>query len=164
MCGVCCLSMKVIVILDMVATLILPATLVYVGYILYTTIWLREPLTLLMVIVWSIVISTQISVFLVRSHWDYWWWFFVFVLLGVPVFYLIMPLYSFWHMDDFSWGATREVTEQKHATTHKPANIGEVSANRIGTTAMGEGSTSSSETTTISDQETLQELDCDTFV
>ncbi|KAL3768781.1 hypothetical protein ACHAWU_006882 [Discostella pseudostelligera] len=26
------------------------------------------------------------------------------------VFYFLMPLYSFWHMDDFSWGTTRQVS------------------------------------------------------
>ena len=28
----------------------------------------------------------------------------------MPVFYFILPLYSFWHMDDFSWGTTRQVS------------------------------------------------------
>jgi hypothetical protein len=27
----------------------------------------------------------------------------------VPVFYFLLPIYSFWHMDDFSWGQTRQV-------------------------------------------------------
>jgi len=31
-------------------------------------------------------------------------------LAGTPVFYFLMPLYSFWHMDDFSWGTTRQVS------------------------------------------------------
>ena len=110
MCGVCCLSMKSIVILDLIATLILPASLIYVGYIVYITVWMKEPLSLLMLIVWGIVIGVQVVVFLLRSRWDYWWWFFVFVIAGVPVFYFILPLYSFWHMDDFSWGTTRQVS------------------------------------------------------
>ena len=112
MCGICCLSMKSIVILDLVATLILPASLIYVAYILYVTFWMGEPLSLLMLIVWGIVVGVQVVVFLLRSRWDYWWWFFVFVLAGVPVFYFILPLYSFWHMDDFSWGSTRQVSNE----------------------------------------------------
>ncbi|KAL7538293.1 hypothetical protein ACHAXR_008439 [Thalassiosira sp. AJA248-18] len=110
MCGVCCLSMKSIVILDLVATLILPASLIYVGYIVYVTFWMGEPLSMLMLVVWGIVVGVQVVVFLLRSRWDYWWWFFVFILAGVPVFYFILPLYSFWHMDDFSWGTTRQVS------------------------------------------------------
>ena len=110
LCGVCCLSMKSIVVLDLVATLILPASLIYVGYIIFITFWMGEPLSMLMLVIWGIVIGVQVVVFLLRSRWDYWWWFFVFVLVGVPVFYFILPLYSFWHMDDFSWGTTRQVS------------------------------------------------------
>ncbi|KAL7546674.1 hypothetical protein ACHAWF_010977 [Thalassiosira exigua] len=118
MCGVCCLSMKSIVVLDLVATLILPASLIYVGYIVYVTFWMGEPLSLLMLVVWGIVVGVQVVVFLLRSRWDYWWWFLVFAVAGVPVFYFILPLYSFWHMDDFSWGATRQVS----ASAAKPTS------------------------------------------
>ncbi len=102
---------KSIVILDLIATLILPASLIYVGYIIYITVYIGESLSTLMVIVWGIVIGVQVLVFLLRSRWDYWWWFFVYIFAGVPVFYLILPLYSFWHMDDFSWGETRKIAE-----------------------------------------------------
>lgn len=119
MCGVCCLSMKSIVVLDLVATLILPASLIYVGYIVYITFWMGEPLSLLMLVVWGIVVGVQVIVFLLRSRWDYWWWFFIFILAGVPVFYFILPLYSFWHMDDFSWGTTRQVSGATKANTTK---------------------------------------------
>merc|ERR1719203_2559117 len=110
MCGVCCLSMKSIVVLDLVATLILPASLIYIGYIVYITFWMGEPLSLLMLVIWGIVIGVQVVVFLLRSRLEYWWWWLIFMIAGVPVFYFILPLYSFWHMDDFSWGSTRQVS------------------------------------------------------
>lgn len=34
-------------------------------------------------------------------------------ILAMPVFSFGLPLYSFWHMDDFSWGNTRIVTGEK---------------------------------------------------
>jgi chitin synthase len=34
-------------------------------------------------------------------------------VLAIPVFSLALPLYAFWHMDDFSWGNTRVVTGEK---------------------------------------------------
>jgi chitin synthase len=92
MCGVCCFSMKTIVVLDLVATLILPASLIYVGYIVYITFWMGEPLSMLMLVVWGIVVGVQVVVFLLRSRWDYWWWFFIFIFIGVPVFYFILPI------------------------------------------------------------------------
>ena len=110
LCGFCCFSMKSIVVLDLVATLILPASLIYVGYILVITFWMGEQMSMIMLVVWGIVIGVQVVVFVLRYRWDYWWWFIVFILAGVPVFYFILPLYSFWHMDDFSWGTTRQVS------------------------------------------------------
>jgi chitin synthase len=34
-------------------------------------------------------------------------------VIAIPVFTFCLPLYSFWHMDDFSWGNTRVVTGEK---------------------------------------------------
>lgn len=34
-------------------------------------------------------------------------------ILAIPVFSFALPLYSFWNMDDFSWGNTRVVTGEK---------------------------------------------------
>ena len=28
------------------------------------------------------------------------------------MFYFVLPLYSFWHLDDFSWGSTRVVADE----------------------------------------------------
>jgi len=128
MCGVCCISMKSIVILDMIATLILPASLIYVGYIICVTVWMGEPITLFIIVIWGIVIGVQVVVFLLRSRWDYFWWFLVFVLAGMPVFYFVLPLYSFWHMDDFSWGTTRQVSATATTAVKTPASSPEQSA------------------------------------
>ena len=53
--------------------------------------------------------GVQVVVFILRSRWEYVWWFFIYFTVGLPVFYLILPTYSFWNMDDFSWGKTRAV-------------------------------------------------------
>src|SRR5690554_2703416 len=34
-------------------------------------------------------------------------------IIAIPVFSFALPLYSFWNMDDFSWGNTRVVTGEK---------------------------------------------------
>ena len=33
-------------------------------------------------------------------------------MLAIPIFGCYIPAYSFWHFDDFSWGNTRQVTEE----------------------------------------------------
>src|SRR5438876_2956293 len=34
-------------------------------------------------------------------------------ILAIPIFSFALPLYAFWHMDDFTWGNTRVVTGEK---------------------------------------------------
>jgi hypothetical protein len=85
-------------------------------------------LSLFIIVIWGIVIGVQVVVFLLRSRWDYFWWFLVFVFAGMPVFYFVLPLYSFWHMDDFSWGTTRQVSATATTAVKTPASSPEQSA------------------------------------
>jgi hypothetical protein len=42
-------------------------------------------------------------------------------VIGVPVFYFVLPLYSFWRMDDFTWGTTRVIASTPAADVSKKA-------------------------------------------
>ncbi|KAL7542367.1 hypothetical protein ACHAXR_011719 [Thalassiosira sp. AJA248-18] len=109
MCGVCCVSMKVVVFIDLVATMILPASYIYAMYLLFLVFFEDLPVSMVLLILYGIIMGVQVVVFILRSRWDYIWWFFIYFTVGLPVFYLILPVYSFWNMDDFSWGKTRSV-------------------------------------------------------
>ena len=53
-----------------------------------------------------------------------------FNFLGVvPVFYFILPLYSFYHMDDFSWGTTRQVGQSQTLTRQRAVRNLDVMSN-----------------------------------
>ena len=58
------------------------------------------------------IYGLQALVFIFRRKWDMIGWL-LFYILAMPVFSLFLPLYSFWKMDDFSWGATRLVLGEK---------------------------------------------------
>merc|ERR1712127_816020 len=109
MCGVCCVSMKVVVAIDLIATMILPASYCYAMYLLFLVFFQDLPVSTVLLILYGIIMGVQVVVFILRSRWDYIWWFFVYFSVGLPVFYLVLPVYSFWNMDDFSWGKTRSV-------------------------------------------------------
>lgn len=109
MCGVCCVSMKVVVFIDLVATMILPASYCYAMYLLFCVFFQDLPVSTVLLVLYGIIMGVQVVVFILRSRWDYLWWFFIYFTVGLPVFYLILPVYSFWNMDDFSWGKTRSV-------------------------------------------------------
>jgi chitin synthase len=109
MCGICCVSMKMVVICDMIATMVLPASLIYAGYFVYLAVTDSQNIDSIVVILYGLMIGVLMLTFVIRARWDFLWWFAMFAVLGVPVFYFLLPLYSFWHMDDFSWGETRQV-------------------------------------------------------
>ncbi|KAF9965267.1 hypothetical protein BGZ73_001512, partial [Actinomortierella ambigua] len=44
--------------------------------------------------------------------WEHIGWMIVYIL-AIPVFSFYLPIYSFWHFDDFSWGNTRVVVGDK---------------------------------------------------
>ncbi|KAG1818874.1 glycosyltransferase family 2 protein [Suillus variegatus] len=101
LCGFCCFSMRFVVMIDLVSTIIQPIT---VGYIVY----LIRPLPYISLVMIGAVYGLQALVFILRRKWDMVGWM-VFYILAIPIFSLALPLYSFWRMDDFSWGATRVV-------------------------------------------------------
>lgn len=121
MCGICCFSMKAVVILDMISTMILPAAVVYAFSFIYVVFVEGEPLSKMTLILYGVILGVQVLIFLIRSRIDYLFWFAIYLVLGVPVFYFILPIYSFWHMDDLSWGTTRQVTEKKPASENGSA-------------------------------------------
>lgn len=113
MCGVCCCSMKTVVYLDLVACMILPASTVYAAYLVFLVAAGKTQFSVLLLVLYGLLIGVQLVVFILRSRYDFFFWFIYFTIIGVPVFYFVLPLYAFWHMDDFSWGETRKVAAMK---------------------------------------------------
>jgi chitin synthase len=58
------------------------------------------------------IYGLQAVIFILRRKWEMIGWMIVYIL-AMPVFSLGLPLYAFWHMDDFSWGNTRLITGEK---------------------------------------------------
>ena len=54
------------------------------------------------------IYGLQALVFILRRKWDMVGWM-IFYIIAIPAFSFLLPLYSFWRMDDFSWGQTRIV-------------------------------------------------------
>eukprot|EP00835_Amoeboradix_gromovi_P000508 NODE_18_length_40692_cov_0.469183.p1 type:complete len:1757 gc:universal NODE_18_length_40692_cov_0.469183:18524-13254(-) len=113
MCGFCIFSMRFFVFLDLFGTIIQPATVLYlfylIGYVIYGLITRNsQSFPLISLIMLAAIYGLQIIIFIVRRQWQHILWMFVY-LLALPLFGFAIPIYSFWHMDDFSWGNTRIV-------------------------------------------------------
>ncbi|KAL4248592.1 TRAFAC class myosin-kinesin ATPase superfamily protein [Abortiporus biennis] len=108
LCGFCCFSMRFVVMIDLLSTLIQPVTVAYIVYLIYLTAGLHRAIPTLSIIMLAAVYGLQALVFVLRRKWDMIGWM-VFYILAIPAFSFFLPLYSFWKMDDFSWGQTRVV-------------------------------------------------------
>ncbi|ORX66286.1 hypothetical protein DL89DRAFT_270219 [Linderina pennispora] len=108
LCGFCCFSMRFIVFIDLVSTIVMPATVVYLGYLIYQLAISTSDTPLVSVYLLAAVYGLQAMLFVIKRQWQHIGWMIVY-LLALPVFSFFIPIYAFWHFDDFSWGNTRVV-------------------------------------------------------
>lgn len=112
LCGFCCFSMRFIVFIDLLSTIIQPVT---VAYIVYLIVWLcldTSVIPFTAFILLGAIYGLQGIIFILRRKWEMVGWMIIYIL-AMPVFSLALPLYAFWHMDDFNWGNTRVVAGEK---------------------------------------------------
>ena len=112
LCGFCCFSMRFIVFLDLMSTIVQPVTVVYIGYLIVLVSINSSVVPLMAFVLLGAIYGLQAIIFILRRKWEMIGWMIIYIL-AMPVFSLGLPLYSFWHMDDFSWGNTRVVTGEK---------------------------------------------------
>jgi chitin synthase len=112
MCGFCCFSMRFIVFIDLFGTLILPATVIYLGYLIYLVASNTGQFPLIAIVMLASIYGLQAIIFILKRRWQHIGWMIVY-LLAYPIYGFALPVYSFWHMDDFAWGNTRVVVGEK---------------------------------------------------
>ncbi|KAL7748812.1 hypothetical protein RI367_005725 [Sorochytrium milnesiophthora] len=113
LCGFCCFSMRFVVFIDLIATIIMPATVVYLVYLIYLTVHAATTyhslnVVMLSLILFAVLYGFQAVVFIAKKEFSHVIWMLIY-LLALPVFGFFIPIYSFWHFDDFSWGNTRKI-------------------------------------------------------
>ncbi|EEH05914.1 chitin synthase [Histoplasma capsulatum G186AR] len=112
LCGFCCFSMRFVVFVDLLSTVIQPVTVAYVIYLIVLIAINPSLIPITAFILLGAIYGLQAIIFIVRRKWEMVGWMIIYIL-AMPVFSLGLPLYSFWHMDDFTWGNTRIVTGEK---------------------------------------------------
>jgi chitin synthase len=114
MCGFCCFSMRFVVFIDLFGTLILPATCAYLAYLIYRVATHSGQFPLISIIMLAAVYGLQAIIFLIKRQWQHIGWMIIYIL-AFPIYSFVLPIYSFWKQDDFSWGNTRVVVGEKGA-------------------------------------------------
>jgi chitin synthase len=106
--GIACFSIKTVILLDLISTFLLPVSIFYLGYLFYLISTNVSAYPLILIISVSIMIGCQCLIILVRGDFGYLGWFLIY-LLAIFVWFIILPIYAIYHMDEFSWGKTRQV-------------------------------------------------------
>ncbi|KAJ3145260.1 hypothetical protein HDU89_007482 [Geranomyces variabilis] len=107
-CGFLCCSMKFVVFLDLLSTVLQPAAVLYIAYLIWAIVTAQNSLPIISIAMIAAVYGLQVVVFTLKREWKQIMWMFLYIL-GIPVFTFLLPMYAFWHFDDFSWGNTRIV-------------------------------------------------------
>ncbi|KAI8098085.1 chitin synthase-domain-containing protein [Gilbertella persicaria] len=112
LCGFCCFSMRFVVMLDLISTLVQPAIVGYLVYLIYTLATSSNNVPLMSIITIAGVYGLQAIIFIMHKKWEHIIWMIV-SIFAIPVFSFYIPIYAYWHFDDFSWGNTRVVLGDK---------------------------------------------------
>ncbi|KAI9100977.1 chitin synthase-domain-containing protein [Phlyctochytrium arcticum] len=108
LCGFLCCSMRFVVFLDLLSTLIQPACILYIAYLVYSVVSSENGVPIISIVLLAAIYGLQVIVFLLKREWKQIIWMVIYIF-AIPVFAFYLPLYAFWHFDDFSWGNTRVV-------------------------------------------------------
>lgn len=112
LCGFCCFSMRFVVFIDLFGTIILPATCGYLAYLIYRVASGTGQFPLISIVMLSAVYGLQMIIFILKRQWQHIGWMIIYIM-AYPIWSFVLPVYSFWKQDDFSWGNTRVVLGER---------------------------------------------------
>lgn len=108
LCGVFCFSMQFVIFIELVGTVVLPAAICFTIYVIVYAAT-STPTPVLSLVLLSIIFGLPgLLIVITVSSWKYIVYFFIY-LLALPIWNFVLPTYSYWKFDDFSWGETRKV-------------------------------------------------------
>ncbi|KAJ3401810.1 hypothetical protein HDU80_005694 [Chytriomyces hyalinus] len=124
LCGTFCISMQFIIFMDLVGTVVLPAAIAFTLTIVVLSITQTGADTTLPLILLALILGLPAVLILITANRPIYIFWMLIYLLSLPVWNFVLPLYAFWHFDDFSWGATRKVSGEDVTHDHS-ARTGE---------------------------------------
>ncbi|KAI5186724.1 chitin synthase [Nematocida homosporus] len=116
LCGTFFCSMQFIVVLELFGTIVLPAAIIFTGVLILTAI-LIQPVWIPLILLVAILGLPMGLVFVTNFNPLYFIWFVIY-LVSLPIWNFVLPVYAFWHFDDFSWGETRRIDKPEESIPH----------------------------------------------
>lgn len=107
LCGAFCCSMQFVIFMELVGTLVLPAAIMFTGVLIINT-FLADPQWIPLGLLAAILGLPAILILFTTRNIAYVLWFLIYIV-ALPIWNFVLPVYAYWHMDDFSWGETRKL-------------------------------------------------------
>jgi chitin synthase len=104
--------MRFVVFVDLLSTIVQPVIVMYIVYLIYQVAANPDVVPVTAFLLLAAIYGLQAIIFILRRKWEMVGWMIMYIL-AIPVFSFALPLYSFWHMDDFNWGNTRVIAGEK---------------------------------------------------
>ncbi|KAA1069369.1 Chitin synthase, class 1 [Puccinia graminis f. sp. tritici] len=133
LCGTFCFSMQFVVFMELMGTIVLPIaiTLTYsliINSILHPPKNFSDAIPLILLA--AILGLPAILILATSRKVSYVFWMLIY-LIALPVWNFVLPLYAFWHFDDFSWGETRKIQGEAKSQGHDEGSKTTFDANTI---------------------------------
>ncbi|KAF9163881.1 hypothetical protein DFQ27_001367 [Actinomortierella ambigua] len=124
LCGTFCFSMQFVIFMELIGTVVLPMAMILMVILIVMLCMnpidsIAQAVPLIMLV--FVLMLPAIMILLTTRKLIYIAWMFVY-LLALPVWNFILPLYAYWHFDDFSWGETRKVAGEAKGEAHGNAD------------------------------------------
>ncbi|KND01274.1 uncharacterized protein SPPG_03084 [Spizellomyces punctatus DAOM BR117] len=133
LCGIFCFSMQFVIALELLGTVVLPAAIVFLYILLFSAIAGNANTLPLIMLLFSLALPGVLIAITTRKF-IYVGWMLIYIL-ALPIWNFVLPVYAFWHFDDFSWGQTRKVegegSQRAHGGREGEYEIGSVQLRRF---------------------------------
>ncbi|GAA5867216.1 hypothetical protein JCM3774_002377 [Rhodotorula dairenensis] len=118
LCGVFCFSMRFVIFMELAGTLVLPAAIAFTLYLIIVAIIPGTVKPIVSLVLLALILGMPGILIVVTSRrWAYLGWMLIY-LLSLPVWNFVLPFYAYLHMDDFTWGQTRQVEGEERGAGH----------------------------------------------
>ena len=96
--------------MDLISTAIFPVSLVLSIYMVISLFFATFDFATLFntITLCVVILLPAILLAILRTKAIYFYWMLLY-LLSLPIWQFWLPLYAFWHFDDFTWGETRKI-------------------------------------------------------
>jgi hypothetical protein len=111
LCGIFCFSMQFVVLMELIGTATLPAAICFTLTVIVVSI-IGPVATIPLILLAGILGLPGLLIVVTANRPIYLFYMFIYIL-SLPIWNFALPVYAFWHFDDFSWGQTRMVAGEK---------------------------------------------------